>query len=119
MIRLKAWEDLQEQTRKSVEAYVKSIFTEERMLTSCRELLLLVAVTAAIERKPLNGVGARTEHEPCATLAVYVRTLLLRAATILLLMAQLDYAKLTRKMGSKSSTTGSNLRPKDMSQGSP
>ncbi|KAL8734628.1 MAG: hypothetical protein Q9181_003128 [Wetmoreana brouardii] len=31
----------------------------------------------------------------------------------------LHYAKLTRKMGPKSSTTGSNLRPKEMSQGSP
>ncbi|KAL8733902.1 MAG: hypothetical protein Q9166_001890 [cf. Caloplaca sp. 2 TL-2023] len=31
----------------------------------------------------------------------------------------LHYAKLTRKMGSKPSTTGSNLRPKEMSQGSP
>ncbi|KAI4208481.1 MAG: hypothetical protein LQ348_000143 [Seirophora lacunosa] len=31
----------------------------------------------------------------------------------------LHYAKLTRKMGSKSSNGGSNLRPKEMSQGSP
>ncbi|KAI4238003.1 MAG: hypothetical protein L6R40_005814 [Gallowayella cf. fulva] len=31
----------------------------------------------------------------------------------------LHYAKLTRKMGSKPSATGSNLRPKEMSQGSP
>ncbi|KAL8937213.1 MAG: hypothetical protein Q9216_004541, partial [Gyalolechia sp. 2 TL-2023] len=41
------------------------------------ELLLLVAVTVAIEQRPLNGVEAQTEHEPCATLADCVSALLL------------------------------------------
>lgn len=32
---------------------------------------------------------------------------------------QVDYAKLTRKMGSKASSSSSNLRPKEMNAGSP
>ncbi|KAL8931375.1 MAG: hypothetical protein Q9211_007007 [Gyalolechia sp. 1 TL-2023] len=47
------------------------------------ELLLLVAVTAAIGPRPRNGVEAQTEHEPCATRAGYVGALLLRASTVL------------------------------------
>lgn len=42
------------------------------LLTSCRELLLLVVVTAATEQKHLNGAEAPTEQEPCVMLAGYV-----------------------------------------------
>ncbi|KAL8989288.1 MAG: hypothetical protein Q9177_001798, partial [Variospora cf. flavescens] len=74
-------------------------------LTFTRGLLLPVVATAVTGLKRQNGGEAQTGHEHCVMPVDYVSTF--------------DYAKLTRKMGSKSSNGGSNLRPKEMSQGSP
>ncbi len=78
------------------------------------------AATVATGLKHLNGEEAQTGHEHCATRAGYVSPITHFLLSFLMLMSLiLDYAKLTRKMGSKSSNAGSNLRPKEMSQGSP
>ena len=89
------------------------------MLTVCRELLLQDVVTVATEPRPLSGVEAQTARGHCVMLVGYVSALIDLDVRFLWLTSSLDYAKLTRKMGSKSSTTGSNLRPKEMSQNSP
>lgn len=55
--------------------------------------------------------------EPYAMLVVYVRCIFPSELT-LFANIQTDYAKLTRKMG-KPPQNGSNIRPKEMRQGSP
>ena len=88
-------------------------------LISNRELPLQDVVTAVTEPKHRNGVEVQMEHAPYVMRVDYVSS---NSRTILdadILTFQLDYAKLTRKMGSKPSATGSNLRPKEISQGSP
>ena len=79
-----------------------------------RELPLPDDATVATVQKRQSGDADQTEQERFATLVVYVSNAFhsLEAAN-----AIIDYAKLTRKMGNKSSTSGSNLRPKEASPG--
>lgn len=81
-------------------------------------LLLQDVVTAAIERRHQNGVGDLMEPGRCAMLADFVGFFHFRVPG-LSLIAGLDYAKLTRKMGSKAPSGPSNLRPKESSPSSP
>ncbi|KAL8924046.1 MAG: hypothetical protein Q9172_002875 [Xanthocarpia lactea] len=76
-------------------------------------------VTAATEPKHRNGVEVQMEHAPYVMRVDCVSSNSRAILDAAILMFQLDYAKLTRKMGSKPSATGSNLRPKELSQGSP
>lgn len=78
-----------------------------------RELPLLVDVIVAIGRKHQNGDGGLMEQEHSVTPVAYVCLNTLRGFNFTNISS--DYAKLTRKMGSKSSSTGSNLRPKEAS----
>ena len=82
------------------------------------ELLLQDVVTAATERRPQNGVADLMEPGHCAMLADFVG-FFYSHVTGLSLTAMLDYAKLTRKMGSKAPNGPSNLRPKESSPSSP
>ena len=81
-------------------------------------LLLQGDAIAAIEPRPQNGVVDLMGPEPCATLAGFVGFFRSRVH-VLSLTPLLDYAKLTRKMGSKAPNGPSNLRPKESSPSSP
>lgn len=82
-----------------------------------REPPRLAVVIAATGQRHQSGDGVLMGLEPYAMLVVYVR---LSFPPVLSLFANrlTDYAKLTRKMG-KPPQNGSNIRPKEMRQGSP
>lgn len=66
-------EDLPERMPRNVEAYVVSPNDDSStQLTTCRELLLRDAVTAATGPKHQNGVEVQMVHERCVMLADYV-----------------------------------------------
>jgi len=112
-------EVLQGQIRRRNEEYVPFSQSRVCMLTiSSREPRLLDDAIVVTEPKHQNGGVVPMALGHCATLAGCVRTALgsFNCSTT---HKKLDYAKLTRKMGSKASSTSSNLRPKEMDLSSP
>lgn len=86
-------------------------------LTICRELLLLAVATAATEQRRQNGDVVLMVLERCVMLVACVCIPWTYGATQA--NCSTDYAKLTRKMGSKGSSSNSNIRPKEMTASSP
>lgn len=75
-------------------------------------------VIVATERRPQNGVADLMGPGRYVTLVGFVGSFHPRGSG-LSLTPVLDYAKLTRKMGSKAPNGPSNLRPKESSPSSP
>ena len=113
-------------TRKREEGYVQGcsvgyVLEGSKADSRSRELPRLDVAIAVIAQRPPNGDEDPTEQGHFAMLVAYVSIVPFQFFFNSSNPFTIDYAKLTRKMGSKAAaSTGSNLRPKDLaSVGSP